>query len=348
MKIHLNYSFTNMKCRLSFLLIYLIFSGFLITPYAANYYVDNSANGSNNGSSWIDAWESFADINWSGIGTDNTVDTIFISGGSVSQTYNMQFNVPQGKQNVVITKGIGSGYNGEVIIDGQSSRSYGINLDANGGTLINITVSRLTMQNCTWAGIYADGENSGGFRGLTIDNCKVLNQRRAGIFIEGNGDVAGNYNITISNCYVNDLDGYTSQFDCIYLQYLDSVRVTKCNLVLDNPANPGGTDWHSDDIQTFWVNNIIVDNNYMYQSSPYKVLGTQTLFTAEAQSGSIHIYYNNVMYCNEPNKNDWSIRTKVNDGKEVYIIHNTLIGYGRIQGADCPGFLYNNLFYGMH
>ena len=86
----------------------------------------------------------------------------------------------------------------------------------------------------------------------------------------------------------------------------------------------------------------------MYQSSYSKVLGTQTLFTAEAQSGSVHIYYNNVIYSNEPNKNDWSIRTKVNDGKTVYIIHNTLIGYGRIQGADCSGYLYNNLVYGMH
>lgn len=32
--------------------------------FAAEYYVDNQATGSNNGSSWINAWQSFAVIKW--------------------------------------------------------------------------------------------------------------------------------------------------------------------------------------------------------------------------------------------------------------------------------------------
>ena len=347
MKIHLNYFKNILNFRIIHIIILLVIIGFVPT-YATNYYVDNTSNGSNNGSSWTNAWESFSAINWSNIGTDTIVDTIFISGGSSSQVYYEQFNVPQNKLNVVITKGRSTGHNGEVIIDGESSRSYGIKLDANGGTLINITVSELTFQNCTWSGVYADGENSGGLRGLTIDNCKILNQMRAGIFIEGNNNYANNYDITISNCYINDLDGYTSQSDCIYLQWLSSARITKNKLILDNPANPGNTDWHSDDVQTYWVDTLIADNNYMYQSSQSKVLGTQTLFTQESHSWGLHIYYNNVIYANEPAKNDWTIRTKSNDGKIVYIINNPVIGYGRIQGSDAPGYLYNNIFYGKH
>ena len=249
MKIHLNY-FKYKFIRFRLFLICFVFSGLLFSAFGTNFYIDNNANGSNNGTSWANAWESFSSINWSGIGTDAIIDTIYISGGSSSQTYYETLNVPQGKHHFVITKGISAGHNGEVIIDCQTSRN-GINVDANGGSVTYVTISYITVQNPSTYGIYADGENSGGLRNFTIDHCKVLNFRRAGIFIEGNNNEVNNFNITVSNCYVNDLDGYTSQSDCIYLQYLDSIRVTRCNLVLDNPADPGGSDWHSDDIQTF-------------------------------------------------------------------------------------------------
>ena len=91
-------------------------------------------------------------------------------------------------------------------------------------------------------------------------------------------------------------------------------------LIVDNPIQYTG-DTHSDNIQTYWVDDMTIDNNYMYQSSPTKVLGTQALFTQEANSGATHVYYNNVIYANEPNKNDATIRTKANDGKTVYNIH---------------------------
>lgn len=52
--------------------------------FAANWYVDNTASGANNGTSWTNAWESLADISW---GSISAGDNIYISGGSTSKTY---------------------------------------------------------------------------------------------------------------------------------------------------------------------------------------------------------------------------------------------------------------------
>ena len=51
---------------------------------AANWYVDKDAQGSNNGTSWTNAWNSLSRI--SGVSAG---DTVYISGGSASKTYTL-------------------------------------------------------------------------------------------------------------------------------------------------------------------------------------------------------------------------------------------------------------------
>jgi len=112
-----------MKKPLIFLFLIFIILSFVPKAFAANWYVNNTASGSNNGTSWTNAWESFGNISWERISRG---DTIYISGGSTLKTYNETLSIGaagSSGNNVIIRVGQDSGHNGVVIIDGQHSRT---------------------------------------------------------------------------------------------------------------------------------------------------------------------------------------------------------------------------------
>ena len=106
---------------------------------ADNWYIDNAANGSNNGTSWTDAWESFGDISWGSIGAG---DTIYISGGPDTQTYTGPLTIGANGTNgnpIVIMTGaahptLSSGHDGFLIISGGNN---GINYGSHDYVVIN-------------------------------------------------------------------------------------------------------------------------------------------------------------------------------------------------------------------
>lgn len=93
--------------------------------YAAIRYVDNTATGANNGTSWANAWTTFAAMD-SGMVAG---DTIYISGGATSQTYTDMLSsskIATQANPITIKVGQDAGHNGIVILEGATV--YGINL----------------------------------------------------------------------------------------------------------------------------------------------------------------------------------------------------------------------------
>ena len=151
-----------------------------------SWYVDNTVASGGNGTSWASAWNSFAAINWANI---HAGDTIYISGGSASQTYTETWTVgASGSAGAPITIAAGqdAGHNGTVIFD--------YNADGDSSTKVAITVNRKYI---TFNG------NVGGANHIQFKNLRNILDRYAGIAIEGGGTGLVFDNLT----FINDNNG---------------------------------------------------------------------------------------------------------------------------------------------
>jgi hypothetical protein len=107
-----------------FLTVFLAFCG---SVHATTWYVDNTATGANNGTSWTDAWSSLSAITGLSAG-----DVVYISGGPTgsSQTYSQDDWVPAGGTSgnpITYQTGQDSSHDGMVIL--AASTDHAINLN---------------------------------------------------------------------------------------------------------------------------------------------------------------------------------------------------------------------------
>jgi hypothetical protein len=175
---------------------------------AQNFYVDKYANGTNEGSSWTNAWTSIEDssganpggINWGVLGEG---DTLFISGGIDSTIYAGTLTIDaagSSGNNLVITKGLNIGHNGKVIIDGGTNENtVDFDKDADYVTLSNLTFKGSTDDSGNdqgqikmvglYGGSYGSYIQTNPIKGLVIENCEHFIEHNQGIHMKSTRDV---------------------------------------------------------------------------------------------------------------------------------------------------------------
>jgi hypothetical protein len=141
------------------------------------WYIDNTASGNNNGTSWTNAWNSFASINWNLI---QPGDVIYICGGSTEKIYIETLTIGKsGTQEnpITIKTGQSEGHNGMVIIDAENSRDYCIPFEGHHYVSLNGSVNnqiRLKLQNAHVCGIFNPDSTGIVIKYIEIENCGTL------------------------------------------------------------------------------------------------------------------------------------------------------------------------------
>jgi hypothetical protein len=230
-----------MKTSLKSIIVVIVLC-YSIPAYSATWYVNNTATGSNNGSSWTNAWNGFSRIVWGGSGV-KAGDTLYISGGTISKVYNETLTIrTSGSAGSPITISVGqdTGHNGQVIIDSQNTRTKAI--DSSSASYITVT------------------GNVGGSRNLVLINlvCSTTNIDTTGgaaiwggghtiwEYIEVNHAMNGFYcaaqsNQEIRNCYFHDITGdYGLRLNNSSANSFTDYLVHD-NIILINQDSTGGT-----------------------------------------------------------------------------------------------------------
>jgi len=363
-----------------FVLIIVIF--LVNSVSAADYYVNNAASGSNSGTSWANAWESFADINW---GSIQPGDTVYISGGTTSKTYNEQLTIGASGTSgnpITIQVGQNSPHNGQVIIDAQDSRQYCIDPDSN----IVISGSGST----TTYGILCRGSTNDGIHGTSgTNNVKI---EYVEVYDAGNspsGDciqVGDSSGWEISHCYIHQCfqdgvnSGGGSATDWGENSIHHSTILHVCDdgfqagtgwdiynneigfATMDLDVNPhcSGAAGHPDGIQIQRMY-YRVYNNIIHDSATYNLWVSSTQGTA----GDGHIrYLNNIVYMTD-HENYGTTSGGIGYASsgsgpwvtDVIIAHNTIIDTGGTSAGDglfvwagestpvTDYYVYNNIIY---
>ena len=173
-----------------------------------HWYCDNSAAGGANGTSWINAYESFATITWGASGV-KAGDTLDLSGGTTSQTYNEGLTIGASGtagNTILVRTGQDAGHNGVVTINGGNYvRSLGIYL--NGKSYVKVsgkvgTNKNIKVYNFADAGVDFEGTATNlEFEYLEVDSNGNSSDRHGFV---GVLQYNSNYVSSIHDCYIHD------------------------------------------------------------------------------------------------------------------------------------------------
>jgi hypothetical protein len=236
------------------------------------WYVDNAVSTNGDGTSWAKAWKAFTSIQWSSV---QPGDTIYLSGGSSSKTYNEQLAVSKSgtsSARITITGGKDAGHNGQVILDGGETRSYCARTSGD-----YLTLSGLTCQNSINSGIRIEGT------GTILEKSVFSSISGQAIHLYGCDDcvVRGN-KITTDDINASQTDGV--------VVYGNSQRVViESNWI--KLTNQTGT--HNDGIQANQDTDLTVRYNYV-ENTKNSTSDAQGIYATQMY-GTIKFYGNVVV-----------------------------------------------------
>ena len=245
----------------SLLFIVALFLSLSLPIYATNWYVYKNASGSNNGTSWTNAWKSFSNINWSSI---QPGDYIYISGGTDSLVYSgsLSPNKSGTKANRIrIWAGKyspnPSGHSGRVIIEGGS---YNIHIQ----NASYLWVKGLELRNANSHAVNIEDNSTG----IIIDSLNIYQ------FNAGGGDGYGIRltaladSTVIQYCTIKDRIDGVGQSDVIQINYWNQYRPTR-TIIHDNFLHCRSQDpvAHNDVLQSVACDGFIIYNNILISDS---------------------------------------------------------------------------------
>ncbi len=276
--------------KTTYFLVFSLFFPLSINP--SNHYVDkNATSGGNNGTSWANAWQSFAAINLSSI---EPGDIIYISGGRDSTVYYEKLFIGdvQGTaaNPITIKNSYDAEHNGRVIIDGEhKTRRECIHIGEGGSNYSTdyITISGLELRGA-YIGIWIHQQASS----LVFDSLTITDWEFAGIFTQG----LTNQHESIDGVIIQNsslIGELLSGADCLQFNS-SSNHIIRNNFI--HQRNTSTVNNHVDGILGMWCagfrvynNVVIVDSNA--QGHPY-ILRAR----ADASDEDSVIVYNNFFY----------------------------------------------------
>ena len=150
------------------------------------WYVKKSGGGAGNGTSWADAWTSFAAINWGAIAPG---DRLYIDGGATSVTYSETWQIGRSGaagSSILICPGQDAGHNGVAVFD-YAARSPGataIGIDFDGHDYIDLSGNYKGARHIEVNNLYNTssgtasggvGDSNGGAGHNTVDMIRFVN-----------------------------------------------------------------------------------------------------------------------------------------------------------------------------